>query len=171
MVMGDWGLDSHSFRVRGVHSCFGSVDSDDPAAIPEVQAALEQGYEPAPEAPMWCFLPAIWPDHARAWVRDTRVRHSLVSCGGEPDRRVPWSAADYADIESETNMDLVACGVPPRPAGRLWLLKPPPGFDRLEETLCDLDASATAAGQDDPASVGYVTHIDLELQHLFTPRG
>ena len=45
-----------------------SVDTNDVGELPEVVAAGRQGFAPAPEAPMWCFLPVVWPDAHRAWV-------------------------------------------------------------------------------------------------------
>lgn len=172
MLAGDWGLDRNEAQFRGVmHSHFDSIDSDDPAMVPVVQAARDQGYEPAPEAPLWCFLPAIWPGDARAWVRDTRVRHAIVSGDGESSRQVPWSTADYADIESDTNSLLGECGIPPRPAGRLWLLKPPPNFDSVEKALDHLLATTKALGEDIVASASFAAHVDRELRRLFSPKG
>jgi hypothetical protein len=124
------------------------------------------GYEPAPEAPLWCFLPAIWPDDARAWVRDIRIRHQTVSCDGEPARRFPWSAADHAEVETDINDLLGECGLPPRPAGRVWLLRPP-GDLTLDDVLGRLLTAAQAAGDDVMASPAFVEHVDAELTRLF----
>jgi hypothetical protein len=143
------------------------VDSDDLTALPLVQAARAMGYEPAPEAPLWCFLPAIWRNDARAWVRDTRIRHQTVSCGGKPASRVPWSTADYAEVEADTNDLLGECGLPPRPAGRVWLLRLPPGYFTLDDVMTRLMVAAEAAGADVMASARFVVHVDAELRRLF----
>jgi len=171
MVLADWGLerDESSF-ARHEHDHCKPVDSDDPADLPQAQAARAHGYEPAHEAPMWSFLPAIWPDAARAWIRDLRIRHMRGSCEGEPVRRTPWSAADYAEIEADTNEMLRACGLPPRPAGRVWLLRPPPDFADLETTLAYLSRSASCAGLDVMMTSAFVTHVQRELAALFGSR-
>jgi len=169
MVAADWGLDTEETSFAHVpHDRCEPIDSDDPAMLPQAQAARAQGYEPAHEAPMWCFLPAIWPESARAWVRDTRVRHASGSCDGRA-WRAPWSAADHAEIEVDTNEMLRRCGLPPRPAGRVWLLKPPPGFTNLQETLGHLGRTAELAGLDAMASRSFVEHVERELDTLFRP--
>ena len=97
---------------------------------------------------MWTFLPAVWPASARAWILDTRIRHARISCDGKPAQVVPWCTADYFQVEADANELLVECGLPPRPAGRLWLLKSPPDQRSLHGTLELLVKSATAAGLD-----------------------
>lgn len=55
-------------------------------------------------------------------------------------RRIPWSTATYADIESDYNRLLEECGFRPRPFGWLWLLRPPPRWisvDALLEQVVD----------------------------------
>jgi hypothetical protein len=169
MVTGDWGRDLAQARfLSGTERLHDhGVDSDDPMMLPEVRAARRHGYEPAPEAPLWCFLPAVWPDDARAWVRDTRIRHATVSCSGEASRRVCWSTADYAEVEADIVALLAECGLPPRPAGRLWLLRPPPGFTCLQEVLVQLTEAATRAGEEVMASAGFAAAVHRELRRLF----
>lgn len=67
MVEADWGVHDEpgSFIARAPG--WDSVDSDGPEDVPEVAAARAHGYVPAPEAPVWCFVPAIWPSGERAW--------------------------------------------------------------------------------------------------------
>ena len=143
------------------------TESDDPLDLPAVRAASDHGYETAPEAPMWTFLPAVWPKAARAWIPDTRVRHMRVSCNGEPTRVVPWSTADYFEIESDANGILAECGLPSRPGGRLWLLKPPPGQPSLQHTLKALLASAKRTGLQVRATSELVEHVQRELSAVF----
>jgi hypothetical protein len=164
----DWGAHQDPLHLPGLGppDCE-PVDSDDPAALPLVQAARSLGYQPAPEAPLWCFLPAIWPQDARAWVRDTRIRHQSVSCTGRPAVRVPWSAADHAEVEADITALLAKCGIPSRPAGRLWLLRPPPGYPALDAVLRRLAAAAEAADIQVMASPNLVVRVTAELQRLF----
>jgi hypothetical protein len=112
------------------------VEPDSVSDLPEVQVAASLGWEPAHEAPLWCFLPAIWPARARAWVPDRRIRHSHVNRAGDVVvRRIPWSTATQAAIEADYHGLLAACGFPPRPFGRLWLLRPPPQWSSVEALL------------------------------------
>lgn len=167
----DWGIDSSPARFPGVSGDgFAPVESDDPGDMPVVLAASRQGYEPAPEAPMWTFLPAVWPASARAWILDTRIRHARISCDGKPAQVVPWCTADYFEVEADANELLVECGLPPRPAGRLWLLKSPPDQRSLHGTLELLVKSATGAGLDPMASLAFVEHVRLTLPELFRER-
>ena len=100
----DWGIGSSPARFPGVSGdCSAPVDSDDPWVMPVVRAASRQGYEPAPEAPRWTFLPAVWPTSARAWILDTRIRHARISCDGQPAQVVPWCTADYFEVEADAN--------------------------------------------------------------------
>jgi hypothetical protein len=165
----DWGVDSDqaNFPGSGDGRYVAPTESDDPWELPAVRAASEHGYEVAPEAPMWAFLPAVWPRFARTWIPDTRVRYLRVSCDGEPTRVVPWSTADYFEIEADANGILAECGLPSRPAGRLWLLQPPPGQPSVEHTLNVLLASAERAGLPVLATKALVEHVRREVNDMF----
>lgn len=164
----DWGADSEPLRVRGVpDGRFSPTEADDPLAMPAVRAARAQGFEPAPEAPLWTFLPAVWPSSARAWIPDARVRHMQVSGEGEPARTVPWASADYFEMEADANRLLAECGLPPRPPGRLWLLKSPQGLGCLDATLSRLVKSAKSAGLDIVADRTFVHQVRGDLDGLF----
>ena len=164
----DWGVDIHPARFPGAgDGRFAPTDSDDPVDMPAVRVAREHGYEPAPEAPLWTFLPAVWPEAARAWIPDDRVRHARVACIGEPERVVPWSTADYFEMEAEANWMLAECGLPARPPGRLWLLKPPPGQESLERFVGLLLASSKRAGLPVMATAQFVEHIRQDLSAWF----
>ena len=143
-----------------------NVDTDDAEDLPAVQAAARLGYEPATEAPLYCFLPAIWPRESRAWVRDIRIRHAERWADGVTER-VPWSTWDYFDIESDYNEILRTCGFPTRPAGRLWLLKPPPGFASLNEVLEHVADSNERAGLEIYPHEAFAHHVASEIDQLF----
>lgn len=170
MLEADWGSEADEAFFRGAPH-YHCIESNDLASVPEVQLAANEGYEALDEAPVWCFLPALWPAHARRWIRDPRVRTAVVSCQGEPTRPVPWSAADYAEIETDANNTLAECGIPPRPPGRIWLLKPPPGHGLLAETLGHLASSAGTAGIPFMSSAALAAHTAGELRRLFNPQG
>ena len=163
MVEADWGAEDGGPRWHG----FEPVVSDRPEDVPEVAATAAQGYEPAPEAPLWCFLPAIWPASARAWVRDTRVRHLTRQCDDGPVERLPWSAADYADIEDDINGLLAELGLPRRPGGRIWLLRPPSTYASLAALLDDVWAGWQASGGEAMASPAFVEYVADRLREVF----
>jgi hypothetical protein len=168
MELADWGVDSDPAHFpRSGDGRFAPTESDDPVDLPLFRAAGDCGYEAAPEAPMWTFLPAVWPETARTWTPDTRVRQMRVSCNGEPLRVVPWSTVDYFEMESDANGTLAECGLPSRPPGRLWLLKPPPGQPSLEHTLGTLLASAEGAGVQVRSTREFVELAQRELSAMF----
>ncbi len=139
----DWGVDeaAQSFGPGGWS--WEPVYSDRPEDVPEVAAARAVGFFPADEAPLWCFIPAIWPVNERAWVRDCRVRHLSRSYSDGRSERLPWTAAEYGEIEDETNRSLAewgafrraqpagsGCCVPQRGTGRrkrCWMASGPAG--------------------------------------------
>jgi len=166
MTSVDWGVETES--LPGIaDGRYTPADADDPMEMAAVRAALEQGFEPAPEAPLWTFLPAVWPHASRAWVPDTRVRHMQILCTGKPARTVPWSTADYFEMETDANRLLSECGLPSRPPGRLWLLKPPPEVPSLDAALSRLVTSAKNAGLDIMANRAFVQQVLSDLKGLF----
>lgn len=166
MVEADWGVDDGP-------SSFGSparwepVYSDSPEDVPAVQAARSLGYVPAHEAPLWCFIPAIWPAADRAWVHDRRVRTMGRQCDDGPLERLPWSAAVYADIENDANTLLAELGLPARPAGRIWLLRPPASYDSVQAVLDDIWAGWQAGGGQPMATRAFVEYADRRLREIF----
>lgn len=167
MVRADWGLDEPGLHLPGTHGDCETVLSDNPSAITSVRTARELGFEPLHESPMWTFLPAVWPVHARAWARDTRVRHMAVTHGSGPTRQVPWATADYAEMEMSANLLLAECGIPPRPAGRIWLLRPPPSSPSLQDVLDELTDDADSAGLRLMASPEFVSLVSEGLRRRF----
>jgi hypothetical protein len=163
----DWGIDQPPRWFGSVGSPLEPIDGDDPRALPEVVAAIEAGWTPAPEAPLWCFLPAIWPQEDRAWVRDCRVRHLRAQCEGQPTRSLPWWAADHADIELDTNGLLSELGLPPRPSGRIWLLRLPRSASLTVDQLLARCWSARV-DSDEPAmaTATFVAHCHRAIRAL-----
>lgn len=150
---------------------FEGIDADSVSELPEVQAAVSLGWVPAHEAPLWCFLPAVWPAAARAWLPDRRVRHSTVSSSdGGPMRRIPWSTATYAEIEADYNQLLDVCGFTPRPFGRLWLLRPPPKWVSVDALLEQVVEEWQMAGGDVLADRKFAEHTRVVVQEAFTQR-
>lgn len=100
-------------------------------------------------------------------MRDSRVRHLTVQCDGGPRERLPWTTADYADHEDETNGLLAELGLPARPAGRIWLLRPPAHHGTVQDVLDDIWAGWQASGGPAMATPAFVHHAHGRLRELF----
>lgn len=97
-----------------------------PEELPEVAALMREGWYPLDDAPYTVALPAVWPREHRCWVADRLPRVSFDDDGGWAR---PWSEEDRAWVEDDLESVTRACGLPPRPPGRLWLLRSPwPGL-------------------------------------------
>lgn len=118
-----------------------------PAELPEVRALLDAGWQLAPDAPVWAFLPAVWPPEHRTWVFDRSTRtciETIETASGRTSRVVPWTKADYAEVDTDLGALCTDAGVPARPRGRLWLLRTHAGTslsDVLERAIREVQAS------------------------------
>lgn len=162
-----WGIDDPPGPFRSADGV-ADADSDDVNDVPAVAEARTLGYFPAHEAPLWCFIPAIWPSAARAWTPDVRIRHKTRGATAGSRVFLPWSAYDHFSIEDETNLLLARVGLPPRPGGRIWLLKPPPGYDDLDAVLQHVWTSWRSSGGEDLMTPEFVAHAQRELGRLFS---
>lgn len=144
------------------------VSGDDARTLPLAIAARMDGFEVAPDAPFWLFLPVVWPVESRAWIRDNRVRHLRTMV---KDRWVdlPWGTADYLETEADEQSFLQGLGLPRRPPGRVWLLRPPPGCADLDETLQLVTDSARSAGVETEITREFLDHTGRTLRALFEP--
>jgi hypothetical protein len=167
VVEADWGVhdEPSSFGRRGAE--WDPVVSNDPEAVPGVVVARAHGWSPAPEAPLWCFIPAIWPAESRTWVRDTRVRQLTRQYDGRALERLPWTTADHADDENDTNAFLAQLGLPPRPAGRIWLLRAPEPWRSAQDVLDEIRAGWQASGGPAMASPAFVEYAQSRLREIF----
>lgn len=94
------------------------------ADLPEMQALTAQGWSMVGGHPETWLLPVVWPPEHRCWLPD-RYPHVRVGFAGERSWIEPLPADNFQIIETEVAEDAAAAGVPPRPAGRLWLLRSP----------------------------------------------
>lgn len=127
------------------------------------------GWFLAPEAPMWVFLPFIWPAEARTWVPDRSTRWqvdtTLDGSGQVVDVEChPVTEAEQETLKKDASADLARCGLPPRPAGRLWFLRPVGRFDDLDAVLDHLFDRAEARGVPVGLSAAFVELCAAELQ-------
>jgi len=152
--------------VEQVRSCW-PVEPLPPERLPEVVAAQRDGWFLAPDAPLWAFLPAVWPTAHRRWIEDRSARYTTISCSGSDPVTLPWSAWDFFEVEREINDMLVDSGVPPRPAGLLWLLRPPHLFGRVEDVLTHLTDQAQAGDVPVMCCPSFVDLCEAEVLTLF----
>lgn len=167
MVESDWSAHDEPSSFEPSAFDWEPAYSDESGDVQAVKAARSHGYFPVHEAPLWCFIPAIWPFQARAWVRDTRVRHLMSERNGGPLERLPWTAADYADNENDTNALLAELGLSARPAGRIWLLRPPEPYETVQDVLDDIWAGWQASGGPAMATPEFVHYAQSRLQEIF----
>jgi len=165
----DWGTDRDEVPFEwGLSTQAAVVETDDETDLPNVRAAMAKGYEVAPGDLLWCFLPAIWPDSERVWTQDIRARQMQRFCDdGRPPQTLPWPTSTYFEIEADMNSCLEECGVGPRPPGRIWLLRLPPGTGPLHDVLVGISRSADAAGLDIMCTTAFAEHTQRELQRIF----
>jgi hypothetical protein len=83
---------------------------------------------------------------------------------------VPWSAWDYVEHERGINELLAASGVPPRPAGRLWLLRTPEALRDLDSAIDSLAASAVRAEIALCCSRALVEFVERTIEDWFETR-
>ncbi|WKV72776.1 DUF5956 family protein [Streptomyces sp. PCS3-D2] len=126
--------------------------------LPEMRELEALGWEPAPEDLRWIFLPYVWPPAARTWIPD-RSTHWAVDTALDGHGHItgvecaPLPEPDLRDLDRETDEALAALGLPPRPRGRLWLLRPVGPFTTVAAVLDHLDALAAAAPSPDVPSL------------------
>src|SRR6478609_1128301 len=155
-------------KVREQNAGEVPVRTDDARTLSLAVAAREDGFEVAPDAPLWLFLPAVWPVESRAWVRDNRIRELRTMINGQWDG-LPWGAADYFEVEASEQDVIRSFGLPPRPPGRVWLLRPPPGVSDLDQTVQLLTESARSAGVATEVTLEFFDHTARTLRALFEP--
>lgn len=172
MIEADWGWDDGPLRLPGrPSSTCEVVTSNDVEDLPDVRVGREHGYVPAPENPMWCFVPAVWPATARGWVPDVRVRtsshHHSHSYGDAHPEQLPWTAADYAEIEQDALWMLTQAGVPPRPTGRVWLLRGPHPDTSALDLLDEISAAWAATGGHVMSSEPFAAFVAEQVRRAF----
>ncbi|NXY96958.1 hypothetical protein HYE82_21745 [Streptomyces sp. BR123] len=143
----------------------------EPDRLPEVRELEALGWEPAPEEAAWVFLPYVWPPHARTWIPD-RSTHWAVDTvldghGHVTDvHAVPLADPDLHVLDRETDEAVAALGLPPRPPGRLWLLRPVGPFATVGAVLEHLGTAAGGRGVEVAASAAFMELVRAELAAL-----
>ncbi|MEV6250699.1 DUF5956 family protein [Streptomyces sp. NPDC051742] len=143
----------------------------EPDRLPEVRELEELGWIFAPAAPMWVFLPYVWPRNARTWVPDRSTRWEIDTTFAAAGQLLdvecrPVSAAEREARERDAAADLTVAGIPPRPSGRLWLLRPVGDFNELAAVLDHLCAAAEEREVPVELSADFARLCERELQIL-----
>ncbi|MFB7513242.1 DUF5956 family protein [Streptomyces sp. NPDC056144] len=165
-----WDVEGCPHRLAARRSGPSELEAD---RLPEVRELEQLGWVLAPQAPVLVFLPYVWPPGARTWVPD-RSSVWLIDTTLAADGRVldvecrPAPVAERAALEADALADLGRAGVPPRPPGRLWLLRPVGGLPDLEAVLGWLLAAAVRQGIGFSLSAAFVRLCARELEALGT---
>ncbi|MFD6939005.1 DUF5956 family protein [Streptomyces goshikiensis] len=143
----------------------------EPDRLPEVRELEALGWEPAPEELAWVFLPYVWPPADRTWIPD-RSTHWAVDTRLDGHGHVtgveatPLAEAELHDLDRETEELLDALGLPHRPPGRLWLLRPVGPYPAVGAVLDHLRAVARERGIEFRASPELLSLTRAELATL-----
>jgi hypothetical protein len=125
----DWNVDPPA-----VLSSPGTRIRKTPEQLPEVVALCAAGWELAPDAPVWAFVPAVWPREDRLWVADRWTLTVEHSVNGVLVDVAPWTEQDYLEQDRDLDELCARSGVPSRPRDRLWLLRTP-GTRHVDDIL------------------------------------
>ena len=134
----DWGVDQPPDPAA---EDAGEAAGVGPEELPEVRELIAQGWQLAPDAPLYAFLPAVWPRELRTWVPDRATRYETWYEQDPKTHAVlrtetrEAGPAMMAEIDDDHDWTLARVGITGRPRGRLWLLKPPPGYDSVDAVL------------------------------------
>ncbi|WP_053787787.1 MULTISPECIES: DUF5956 family protein [unclassified Streptomyces] len=148
----------------------------EPDRLPEVRELEVLGWEPAPEDMLWVFLPYVWPPAARTWIPD-RSTHWAVETRLDGHGHItaveaaPLAERDLHDLDWEAEEVLTELGLPHRPPGRLWLLRPPGSLPTVGAVLDHLRAVAEERGVEVRASAEFLALTRAELAALAAGSG
>ncbi len=93
------------------------------AQLPEVIELERQGWVVAPDAPIWSWLPAVFPHTHRTWVRDRSTWYSHDWVDGVPQPRRPLPVDDLEDVHRVYASHADLCGFPGWDPTRIWFLR------------------------------------------------
>ncbi|MFD9369334.1 DUF5956 family protein [Streptomyces sp. NPDC060020] len=143
----------------------------EPDRLPEIRELEVLGWEPAPEDLRWAFLPYVWPPAARTWIPD-RSTHWAVDISLDGHGHItgvecaPLTEPDLHGLDQEADAALAGLGLPPRPGGRLWLLRPVGSFTTVGAVLDHLDALAARHAVEALPSAAFLALVRTELSAL-----
>lgn len=80
------------------------------AELPEVLEPQAHGWVMAPNAPVWSWLPAVFPRTHRTWVHDRSTAYCLEWVDGVPQPRRALPALDVEDVQRLSTRSAELCG-------------------------------------------------------------
>jgi hypothetical protein len=136
---------------------------------PVAAAPVGSDWFQAPEAPMWAFLPAVWPIRHRCWIPVTgapvAVEFEVSPDWNVESRRItPWTSDDIRSAEEDVNQLLLDAGVPARPPGRSWFLQVSAPIGNLDEFLLNAISAAETHNIAAACTREFVTHVSEYLR-------
>ena len=143
------------------------VMTDDAGTLSLAVAARVDGFEVAPDAPLWLFLPAVWPVESRAWIRDNRVRQLRTMTKGRWDD-LPWSAADYFEVEA-SEQEVIRSTAVASPSRTGVVVAPTDGSQRLGADPPTAERGAESAGVAADVTPQFLDQTVRTLRALFEP--
>ena len=159
----DWGVDEGPHPIAADFP--GGRSPAEPGELPEVIQLAADGWELAPDAPFLVFLPAVWPRDLRTWIPDRATRYSLDwSAATNRAGRVGWTPEVRASSDVDNVATLAEAGIGAPPPGRLWLLRPPPGFASVGDVLAAADDLADRCDVAPSCSPEYVDVVAETLR-------
>jgi hypothetical protein len=91
--------------------------------LPEVLELVSQGWVLAHEAPVWAFLPAVFPRTHRTWLHDRSTWYFEEWVDGVPQPPRPLPSDDVADVQRVYADHAARCGFVDWDASRIWMLR------------------------------------------------
>jgi hypothetical protein len=91
--------------------------------LPEVLELASQGWVLAHEAPIWVFLPAVFPRTHRTWLHDRSTWYFEEWVDGVPQPPRPLPSDDVADVQRVYADHAARCGFVDWDASRIWMLR------------------------------------------------
>ena len=115
------------------------VEHDWGISDPPVQGRPNSKMFKEPDAPMWLFLPAVWPPSKRTWMPTGTHRTKAYCHVPATDKTYthdrPRTQEEQTEIDDDADALLAEAGIAPRPRGRVYYLEVPTGNSNLQDIL------------------------------------
>jgi len=91
--------------------------------LPEVRELERRDWVLAPDAPVWSWLPAVFPRTHRTWVHDRSTWYEQVWVDGVPQPTSVLPEEDREDVHRLLVLHAEAAGFPGWDPTRIWFLR------------------------------------------------
>lgn len=113
-----------SGKARELASGQGTGEMPRADELPEVRDLSRAGWVPLDASGYEVLALAAWPAAQRGWVADRRPR-VVFRLWMDGRREIVPASGERADPHHEMRETAAACGLPPPPRGRLWMVRSP----------------------------------------------